>query len=245
MQSLARSALLSLHATSRSIGGTSREAILAGEDSAVNGVCDHARVVLKDDLTIKDDIPKAEAVKFDPGGIEKEAELVAKGGHLGTSDVQSISRLATEATDNDVELLVRLGNTQFFAVFHSQNRSIPGSWAHVQTKDVWLPAGSPPAPSAHRRSTDNPKFQCKVCFALFVETSGCGVLSSTQSKYARIVVICESSRLFVGGRIGPCPAVFRRRFRSHQDVCTEGSSAPSLGWGLDNSTDTHIVFRYT
>lgn len=156
---------VSLHATSCRHGALTREANLSGEQSAVDGICEHADVVLQDGLTIRDNIPDAEAVVFDEPGIVERAKLVAESGHLGTSDVSNIKTLVGEASTAEVPLLVRLGTTETFAVRHHNNRSVPGGWAHVQTTGIALIArapGSSTQRSARRRSTNNAELQCKV-----------------------------------------------------------------------------------
>lgn len=162
-----------LRATSRRVGGAARQALLDGDDSAVNGVCEHARVVLQDGQTIADNIPAAKHVAFDPPGVVVQAEAVAASGHMGTKDVSAIKSLADEASISGVPLVVRLGDTESFAVRHV-SRSVPGSWAHVQTTDIARPAGSSPPGSSRRRSTENVKIQCKVDIA-FVNSACCVV----------------------------------------------------------------------
>lgn len=127
-------------------------------------MCEHANVVLKDGETIADNIPEAQPVPFDPEGVVERAKAVAANGHLGSNDVSQIDVLYEDATSSRVALLVRLGNTETFAVRHV-SRSVPGSWAHVQTTDIARPAGSSPHRSARRRSTENEKIQCKVKIA--------------------------------------------------------------------------------
>lgn len=163
--------VVSLHATSRRVGGASRQALLDGEDTAVDGVCEHAHVVLQDGRTIADNIPAAEHVTFDHPGVVEQAKAVAASGHMGTKDAREITALADAAASSGVPLVVRLGKTETFAVRHV-SRSVPGSWAHVQTTDIALPAGSSPQQSARRRSTENVKIQCKVDVA-FVDSAFC------------------------------------------------------------------------
>lgn len=110
---------------------------------------------------VKSNIPKAEAVTFDEGAAER-AEAVKQTGCLGASDVDEIRTLEEEAKDDGVQLLVRLGDTQTFAVRHKGDRSIPACWAHVHTRDIALPAESQPSRSAARRSTFVANLQCKV-----------------------------------------------------------------------------------
>lgn len=147
---------------SRRFGALAREASRSGDDSAVSGVCEHASVVLQDGLTIADNIPAAGPVVFALPGLVETAKKVAEAGHLGKEDVTRIEGLDGQARTSGVPVLVRLGDTETFAVRDENNRSIPGGWAHVQTTDIARPAGSGPQQSALRRSTENDALQCKV-----------------------------------------------------------------------------------
>lgn len=125
-------------------------------------MCLHASVVLQSNGTVKDDIPEAEPVTFGAEGIVSRAESVAGMGCLGKSDIPPIKILLEGAVSDETVLAVRLGDTEMFAVRHRQHRSVPGGWAHVETKDVARAVGTNPARSRQRRSTVNPRFRCKV-----------------------------------------------------------------------------------
>lgn len=91
----------------------------------------------------------------------EQATALKESGHLGSNDVAEIAVMNARADASGVKVLLRLGNTETFAV-RQMSRSVPGSWAHVQTTDIARPAGSAPPRSASRRSTENDKLQCKV-----------------------------------------------------------------------------------
>lgn len=107
----------------RRIGSISRQSSLDGGDSALNGLCQHAKVVLEDNGGVKEGIPAADPVTFDGDGIVPRASAVVGSGCLGQDDIPFIKKLADDASNDNVPLLVRLGSTETFAVRHHSYRS--------------------------------------------------------------------------------------------------------------------------
>ncbi|CAB1103885.1 unnamed protein product [Ectocarpus sp. CCAP 1310/34] len=105
--------------------------------------CVHADVILGDGTTPKADIPEAETVVFgkDGEGIESVGDAVITQMVLTQGSFDTILRVAATAEEHGVPLLMRFGETQTYVVYHPGHRSIPGSWAHVET-DFPQPPGS-------------------------------------------------------------------------------------------------------
>lgn len=149
----------------RRIGSIARQSCLDGDGGANDGVCDHANVVLDDNGAIKEGIPAAVPVTFEgEGGIVARADAITGSGCLGRNDIPFLQKLADDASNDKVALLVRLGDTETFAVRHRADRSVPGDWAHVQTTGV-ARTGGPSREATLRRITENPEIQCKVTIA--------------------------------------------------------------------------------
>jgi len=79
----------------------------------------------------------------------EQATALKESGHLGSNDVAETAAMNARADASGVKVLLRLGNTETFAV-RQMSRSVPGSWVHVQTTDIARPAGSAPPRSASR-----------------------------------------------------------------------------------------------
>lgn len=138
-----------------------RQARVSGGNAGM-GMCQHAKVILSEDGNFKPDIPKADPVIFGGDGVMALAQKVVDNAVLGEADAANIGSLASEAEKVGVGLAVRLGDTQAYAVRDANNRSTPGDWAHVHTTGVVRGAGTKPAPSQKRRSTNLASIACKV-----------------------------------------------------------------------------------
>lgn len=127
------------------------------------GQCEHADVILGDGTTPKADIPEAEPVIFgkDGEGIESVGDAAITQMVLTQGSFDTILKMAATAEEHGVPLLMRLGETQTYVVYHPDHRSIPCGWAHVET-DFPQPPGSKKAPSTKRRTTLKKQIQCKV-----------------------------------------------------------------------------------
>lgn len=126
--------------------------------------CEHAIVVVGsgiDPLT-RVDIPDAEPVVFGKNGegVEVVANRAAQELRLGQNELSDVLRMAAMAKEHGVPLLMRLGETQSYVVYHDENRSIDASWAVVEC-DVEQDGGAGAARTS-RRTTAKKSFRCKV-----------------------------------------------------------------------------------
>lgn len=134
-----------------------------GQQMAVTR-CEHAVVVVGDGTlpNVRGDIPDAEPVVFGKNGegVEGVANRAAKLLHLSQSGLSEVLRVAGLAADHGMPLLMRLGETQHYVVYHDGERSIDASWAAVEC-DVAL-AGGAGAARTRGRATARKSFRCKV-----------------------------------------------------------------------------------
>ena len=138
---------------------------VSGNERTAADRCEHATVVLGDGAVPRSDIPEAEAILFgDEGeGIQTLAEKALARGCWGQGDASTISRLAQAAVENGFPLVVRLGDTQSYAVYQADSQYGSGTWAHVRTADVAPAAGLKRSASQGGRSAAvPPTFMCKV-----------------------------------------------------------------------------------
>ena len=137
-----------------------------GNEQTAPGRCEHATAVLGDGATPKPDIPEAEAVLFgeEGEGAQALAEKAQARGCLGQRDASTISSLAQAAAEDGFPLVVRLGDTQMYAVYQADNQYVSGAWAHVRTADVAPAAGTKRSASqqGRRSAAVPPSFMCKA-----------------------------------------------------------------------------------
>ena len=128
--------------------------------------CEHADVLVGGELNPvhRVDIPLAQPVVFgkDGEGVGGVASRAAEQLFLGKIDLANVLRMAETAKEHGMPLLVRLGESQSYAVYHPGHRSIPASWAVVLC-DVVPPDGASAARTS-RRTTRKKSTQCKVLF---------------------------------------------------------------------------------
>ena len=158
-----------------------------GQQIAV-GQCEDADVILGGETTPKVDIPEAEPVIFgkDGEGTESVGDAATTQMTLTLSSFDAILRMAATADEHGVPLLIRLGETQSCEVYHSGHRSIPGSWATVET-DFPQPLGTKKAPSTRRRTTPTKNTLCKV------KVYSCRRFTSTPVRSRILTVICGTT----------------------------------------------------
>lgn len=135
-------------------------------DSQVMAVtrCEHAIVVVGHDIlpAPRVDIPDAEPVVFGENGegVVGVANRAAKQLHLSQNGLSDVLRMAAMAEEHGMPLLVRLGETQSFVVYHAGDRSIDASSAVVEC-NVSQDCGAG-ATRTRRRTTAKQSFRCKV-----------------------------------------------------------------------------------
>lgn len=98
--------------------------------------CEHAIVVVGDEIlpAPRVDIPDTEPVVFGENGdwVVGVANRTAKQLHLSQSGLSDVLRMAAMAEEHGMSLLMRLGETQSYVVYHAGDRSIDASWAAVE-----------------------------------------------------------------------------------------------------------------
>eukprot|EP00903_Cladosiphon_okamuranus_P019499 g17932.t1 len=141
----------------------SSRAAMGGQAMSVTR-CEHAIVVVGEGIV---SIPRlgiqdAEAVVFGQNeeGVLGVADRAAKQLHLSRSGLSDVVRMAAMAQEHGMPLLMRLGETQNYVVYHSGDGSIDASWAVVEC-DV-AQAGGVAAARARRRTTAKKSFTCKA-----------------------------------------------------------------------------------
>ncbi len=129
--------------------------------------CEHAIVVVGSETlpVLRLDFPDAETVVFgkDGEGIDTVANEANKMYRLGQNELSDVLRMEARAKEHDRPLLVRLGNTNSYAVYDPGNRSIAEGWAVVQC-EVDLPGEASAARTTRRTAAkkNSQSFRCKV-----------------------------------------------------------------------------------
>ena len=133
--------------------------------------CEHAIAVFGDGGTApRSGFPEAEVVALGEEGeglrlrIKSLANQAQSRGIFGPKAAASISRLAQAALEDGFPLVVRLGDTQIYAVYHAGDKYVSGSWGHVRTANVASGDGMKrvAAQNKRRSATVSPSFMCKV-----------------------------------------------------------------------------------
>lgn len=157
----------------RSVNENQHDPAQDGQQMAVTR-CEHAIVVVGDGIlpAPRLDIPDAEPVVFGQNGegVEGVANRAAKQLHLSQSGLSDVLRMAGLAEAHGMPLLMRLGETQNYVVYHAGDRSIDASWAVVEC-DVIRAGGRGAGRARGRAAARKQSFRCKVRGANNLECS--------------------------------------------------------------------------
>jgi len=128
----------------RSIDTQESEPAQNGQRMAVYR-CEHASVLIGDEVNPvrREDIPEAEPVVFgkDGEGVLGVANRAFEQMYLGQRGLADVSRMAVIAEEHGMPLLMRLGDSQSYVVYHVGHRSIDASWAVVASEMTSAPTG--------------------------------------------------------------------------------------------------------
>ena len=133
---------------------------------------EHAIVVAGGEIlpVLRAGIPDAKPVVFGENGegVVGVANRATEQMYLSQNHLSDVLRMAAMPEEHGMPLLMRLGDTQFYVVYHDGNRSIDAGWAVVECGVA--PAGGGGA-ARSRRTTAKNSFRCKVGGTTKIECS--------------------------------------------------------------------------